>query len=331
MKQFGFIVLLMFVVGPQAACRPAAAQPVRGVTISTHGDGRDWGDDAIVPTMAEIQELGATWVATHPYGWIRHEPSVGFRPIDPDDPPAYLTRPIREAHALGLKILIKPHLGYWGSPFSWRGDIEFETDAQWDEFFSTYKEWIVAVAAACRDADGFVVGTELDRTLKFEDRWRDIIAAVREVTPAPLTYAANWTDYQNVTFWDDLDVIGIQAYFPVAATHDAPAEEIAAGWRDVMGRMSAFAKKHQRSIVFTELGYSRAFSSPVEPWAYAVDSIAAERVQSDCLRLALNAVDREESVLGAFLWKWFPQPHQVGRNFQLATPAMRETIGQAWR
>ena len=60
-----------------------------------------------------------------------------------------------------------------------------------------------------------VVGTQLDRTLHFEDDWRLIIATVRRYFEGTLTYAANWTDYEKVPFWDALDVIGIQAYFPL--------------------------------------------------------------------------------------------------------------------
>ena len=47
-----------------------------------------------------------------------------------DGPPDYIARPIREAHAQGLKVLIKPHIAYWGSPFRWRGEIKFARRAQ---------------------------------------------------------------------------------------------------------------------------------------------------------------------------------------------------------
>ena len=53
--------------------------------------------------------------------------------------------------------MIKPHLAYWGSPFRWRGDIVFETDAQWRRFFSEYEGWVTRAAEVCADADAFVV------------------------------------------------------------------------------------------------------------------------------------------------------------------------------
>ena len=152
---------------------------VRGITISTHGIGRDWGTDAIVPTLENIRAVGANWVAIHPYARISADGTLRWSDIDPADPPAHIVRPIREAHRLGLRIYIKPHIAYWRSPFSWRGEIAFTSDEDWQRFWRSYREWIALLATVCREADGFVVGTELDRMLTFEEEWRGIIAEVR--------------------------------------------------------------------------------------------------------------------------------------------------------
>ena len=123
-----------------------------------------------VSQMRQLKALGVNWIAIHPYAGIRADGTVGSRRRDNADS-SHLIRPIREAHALGLKIMIKPHLAYWGSPFRWRGDITFETDQQWQRFFTDYRRWIVRLAEICHDADAFVVGTELDRTIAHEDHW----------------------------------------------------------------------------------------------------------------------------------------------------------------
>lgn len=313
------------------AVSPPPGESIRGITISTHMDGRDWGWDTMAPTIQDIQTVGATWVATHPYARIGANGQVRFTPVDVKNPPAYLVRPIREAHARGLKILIKPHLGYWGSPFRWRGDIEFRRPEEWERFWRSYESWIVQLAQACREADGFVVGTELDRTLGFEDRWRRIISRIREHTDLALTYAANWTHYRDVGFWDVLDVVGIQAYFPLTDAPNPTRPELESGWARVMAELTAYAREQNRNVVFTELGYSRSFTASVEPWSYHTDGPEAEAVQIACMRSALTAIEQEPLVLGAFLWKWFPSPHPVGRNFELATPAMSSAIREAWR
>ena len=223
---------------------------VKGITVSTPRGGRDWGSDAMVGTIGEIRSLGSNWIAIHPYGGIERDGRVSWRRRDGDttEAPVWLTRPIAEAHRQGMKILIKPHLAHWRSGFAWRGEIAFDSEADWDRFFSTYTAWIADVARFSRGADAFAVGTELDRTVGVLDaghaaRWRAIISAVREVFPGVLTYAANWTDYERVPFWDAVDLVGIQAYFPVvtdAKRRDerlAPADaELEAGWQDILRR-----------------------------------------------------------------------------------------------
>jgi len=311
----------------------SAAEPerVRGVVISTHTSGREWGWDEIGSTLDDIREVGAGWIATHPYARIGADGSIRFHEFDANDPPAYLVRPIREAHARGLKIAIHPHLAYWGSPFSWRGEIAFETDLEWTRFFEDYERWIVKVAAACREADGYVIGNELDLTLGHEAEWRRIIRRVRAVTPAALSYAANWPEYQRVPFWDALDAIGIQAYFPLSEL-PAPSDSVLeAAWHVRLAELRAFATAHNRKVVFTELGYNRSFQAAQFPWDDRSDGPEAEPFQELCLRTALRCIENEPAIAGVFLWKWFPNPHPVGRNFQLATPRLKRAIADSWR
>ena len=156
------------------------------------------------------------------------------------------------------------------------------------------------------------------------------VTRVRTATDAPLTYGANWTDYREVGFWDALDVIGIQAYFPLSEGPDPDRSDLEASWRRIMKELRIYAGEMNRKIVFTELGYSRSHRAPVEPWAYCSDGPEAEPIQALTLRTALEAVEREPAVVGVFLWKWFPNPHPVGRDFQLATPAIRQVITETW-
>jgi hypothetical protein len=285
----------------------------------------------MVTTMEDIRAIGANWISIHPYARINADGSLRFERFDPQDPPGYIARPIREAHRLGLSICIKPHIAYWRSPFSWRGEITFTNDEDWQRFWTDYGEWITLLAAASREADGFVVGTELDRTLHFENEWRDIIARVRERTDAPLTYASNWTDYTQVPFWDALDVIGIQAYFPLTDKESYSEADIQRGWQQQMAELRRYAEPLNRKILFTELGYNQSHQAPIEPWDYAVHGEDARSIQAICMRIALEAINKEERVVGALLWKWFPNPRPIGRNFQMAAPHIQRVIAENWQ
>ncbi|HHI79553.1 MAG TPA: hypothetical protein ENK02_06200 [Planctomycetes bacterium] len=311
---------------------PPKGEAVRGITISTHGMGREWADPEVMqPTLKKILETGAEWIALHPYARIHEDGRVTWRRRKNGGTPSYWSKPIALAHKAGLKILIKPHIAYWGTRFAWRGEIAFKTEAEWERFFQGYRDWILALAEASRDADGFVVGTELDKTLGREKEWRALIAEVRKRTKAPLTYAANWTDYERVPFWDALDVVGIQAYFPLTEARRPDDRELDRAWEERMKKLRAFAKKTNRNIVFTEIGYNRSHKAAREPWTYRTDGADAKPLQRRCLGAALRAIEREPCVLGAFLWKWFPEPYPVGRNFQLATKEIRALIRKHWR
>ena len=304
---------------------------VRGITISTHGGGRDWGQDVMVPTVLDIKTLGANWIATHPYGSISSDGSVGRRRFDDSATPIHWTRPIEEAHAQGLKVCIKPHLAYWRSGFSWRGDITFETDEQWARFWSDYSAWILELAAACSEADAFVVGTELDKTLHQESRWRALIADVRKVYDGPITYAANWSEYRRVPFWDAVDIIGIQGYFPISAEEDPTAADLKAGWQQIVAELRDYSLEQNRHVVFTELGYNQSYTAAAQPWDHDIDDEGARGLQELCWVSALDAIGREPRIVGALLWKWFPHPRPIGRNFQLATPPIMRIIADAWQ
>lgn len=307
----------------------AWADEVRGVTVSCPTWGWEWGSDAMVQTLDELDALGAGWVAIHPYARIRGDGTVAYEGMDPNDPPEWIARPIREAHARGLKVMVKPHLAYWGSPFPWRGAIRFDDPVQRSWFFTSYTGWITQLAAASKGADAFVVGTELDGMVAHEAEWRRVILGVRGAYDGPITYAANWDSYQTVGFWDAVDVVGIQAYFPVSA--DAGPVDRAvldAGWEKVMGELRAHSAKTGKHVVFTELGYPRSADAAHKPWE-ATDRSEHADYQALCLDAALDAIEREPVVIGSFLWKWFPGD-RVPRDFPLQRPEPRQVLTEHW-
>ena len=62
-------------------------QVVQGITVSTHRGGQEWGSDEIGPTFSDLVEIGANWVAIHPYARIDSGGNLSWAAIDPNDPP----------------------------------------------------------------------------------------------------------------------------------------------------------------------------------------------------------------------------------------------------
>jgi hypothetical protein len=116
----------------------------------------------------------------------------------------------------------------------------------------------------------------LQRRQLLEREWRRLIAEVREVYSGRLTYAANFDEYREVGFFDALDVIGINAYFPLRelpdpeATDETLARELEGGWRRVFAEIDEFRTAQavaDKPVLFTELGYTRFEDMSVAPWA----------------------------------------------------------------
>ena len=105
------------------------------------------------------------------------DPSVGR---GEDMPDAVLRLAIRQAHAAGLKALVKPHVWVQGS---WAGAVEPATAEDWRDMvrpLSRGARCQIARIAAEEGAEALVIGTELEKTTR-RPEWLDIIAAVRPV------------------------------------------------------------------------------------------------------------------------------------------------------
>jgi hypothetical protein len=307
---------------------------VRGMTISCQGWGGEWGSDAFATELSDLARMGVNWVAIHPYCSIRADGTIEARRLDPAAPPGWITRPIREAHARHMAILIIPHVAYWGTGWSWRGAIDFADPGARARFFATYQRFLVDVATCARGADALSIGNELEKLVVHDAEWRTLIAAVRAATDAKLTYAADWSAYEHVPFWDALDAIGIDAYFPLCESAEPTEASLREGWSTILPRLRALHERTGKPVVFTELGYNCSLDAARTPWAYSQargpDHARAESLQTLCLRVALDEIGAQSEWLrGAFLWKWF-----VGRtgreNFLAKTPAMRAAIAGAW-
>ena len=98
----------------------------------------------------------------------------------------------------------------------------------WKKIAEGYKKYILsyAVLADTMEIDLFCIGTELKAmALERPDYWKELIAEVRSIYGGPIIYAANWDSYDEIAFWDELDFIGIDAYFPLGNRQIPSVEE----------------------------------------------------------------------------------------------------------
>jgi glycosyl hydrolase family 113 len=314
----------------------SAAEPptfYKGMTVSCQTWGIEWQMPEMEATLDELKSLGVNSVAIHPYAQIREDGHVvmGRRS---GASTTHITTPLRWIRERGLSAMLIPHIAYWGTKFSWRGDINFVTPEEWDRFFSDYETWIVQMATLAEEEHAaiFCVGLEFTQPQKYEERWRKIIVGVRAVYHGKVTYGANWNEYADVKFWDAVDYIGVLAYFPLTTTDNPDAAGINAAWERRAGELGEFSKKTGRQFLFVEIGYNESARAAAEPWGFKTGGDHASEIQQRCIDVALDLPAKHSFIAGMFWWKWFPEvPHHHEENYRLQTDPIKALIAKHWK
>jgi hypothetical protein len=63
-----------------------------------------------------------------------------------------------------------------------------------------------------------------------------------------LTYAANWDDFDKVPFWNELDYIGIDAYFPLSNATTPSVLELNDAWQQHIKKIEKLQRDEQNTL-----------------------------------------------------------------------------------
>ena len=303
---------------------------LRGMVVSCPRYGAIWGSPAMGESLDELGRLGVEWVSIHPYARIDRDGTVHFRPAAET---GYLERAVTMARKRGLGMFWKPHLAYWGS-FGWRGEIEFEDPAARRRFFDGYSAFILDQArfAELHGVELLAVGVELEGTTRHEEEWRRILDGVRAVYRGRITYAANWDRLEAVPFWEALDLVGVHAYFPLAAEDDPSREAIWAAWDRPLAELARLSRRlGGKRVLFAEIGYNGSPDAAREPWAHRRDATPESRaLRARLIDVALERIEREPVVAGMFWWKWMPGEAWHQRDFSMQAPEALDALTRRW-
>src|ERR1700761_3368593 len=227
--------------------------------IATSAD--PFGSAAADTALARAKRLGASAVAVIPFLWQPGPTSPDLvRGADMNDDE--LRAAIRQAHALGLAVVVKPHV--W-VPRSWAGAVVMNSEADWRQWFANYQREITHIAqiAEAEKADALAIGTELAQTSR-EPAWRDIIDKVRAAFSGRILYIAhNADEAETVPFWDRLDAIGVSLYPPLGA--DADRSYRRAAMAAVADRLDMLALIYGKPLVVAEIGLRSAAGAAAKP------------------------------------------------------------------
>jgi hypothetical protein len=260
-------------------------------------------------SMDRLLSLGSNSITIVPYTSQRdpRKPTPFHIPQNAgSENDASVIHTIHHAHEKGLKVLLKPQV--WVGRNSWPGDVEMENEKDWALFFDNYYRWIrhYALMAAMYDVDALCLGVEFSKaTLQHPEEWRNIITEIRKIYKGPITYSANWgEEFEQLAFWDALDYIGISCYYPLTKEESPSDRELIKGFEKTLSKLEKIAKKHDKPVLLTEIGF-RSINAPwMQPHDYPGEQDASELGQDRCYKIVFGCLKNEPWCKGMFWWKW---------------------------
>jgi glycosyl hydrolase family 113 len=300
------------------AVRGLTVGPIESALHAEAGYGTALGRAALV----EARQMGATWVAITPFGrvWDLEGGGVDLvfeAPLEENT--RHVLTAVADAHDLGLRVLLVPHL--WVESGGWRALIDPGSDAGWKQWAASYREFLLywAEVAELGQVEMLSVGVELRswvttaRAASFED----LVADVRAAYGGLLTYSANWDDLDRTAILGVVDVLGVNAFFPLADREGQGWAEHAAGGRKVAAKLAEVAAEWDKPILLTEMGYTTRVDPAVRPWEWPESMEGVEisqAAQAVAYRALLAPLVDAPWCAGFFAWRTYADPGDVSQE-----------------
>jgi hypothetical protein len=323
---------------------------IRGMTIGPiengYHPGVGYGSPAFDRALLEARAMGATWISLTPFGRVADLSGTGVdltfeAPFERNR--RDVARAIEMAHARGLKVMVVPPL--WVETGEWRGEIDPKTDEGWARWAGSYGRFIhkwAEVAQASR-ADVFSVGVELRSwvTTARAPSFARVLEDVRRTYRGIVSYSANWDDVEQTVILGQIDVIGLNAFYPLADQPGGKEEQLAAGARKAAAQVHALAERWHKPVLFTETGYTTRADPAVRPWEWP-DTMSAvavdEPAQAQAYRVLLAPLLDEPDFAGFFVWREFADPDDTSQEppwgfsprGKLAELVIRDAFATRW-
>ena len=242
-----------------------------------------------------------------------------------------ISHAIDTIHNLGMKVLLKPMLDV--NDGTWRAYIDPSDKDLW---FSHYTDFIGGFAdlAKTKGVELLSIGCEMNTLEQAanDTRWKNLISNIRSRYTGKLTYAANFNPiganiggYQNVGWWDKLDYVGIDAYFPIASSNNTTLAGLTTAWQNQANSIEAWrsnAGLTDKQVLFTEVGYQSADGAATTPWGVGDNPPPTVDLQeqADAYHALMTVMPTKSWWDGAFWWSWETNPNAGGTSDSGFTP-----------
>lgn len=252
---------------------------------------------------ARVTNLQANWISLMPYAFSRKgETKVHFNLAEQwwGEQFKGVSQMIHDAHKSGIKVMLKPHL--WLLSGSFTGHLNFDTPQEWNSWLNNYHDYLLACAQLAEEnqVELFCFSTEMESTWKANPLFfEQLIKDIKKVYSGSITYAANWDEYHRFPFWNNLDFIGIDAYFPISEKHPKDS------WKKWNLEIKTLSDSLNKQVIFTEIGYTSSSNNLEEPWVHNRDKKGNVVAQLKAYEYFFTHTWSQTWLEGIFIWKWF--------------------------
>ncbi len=316
----------------------------RGFTLVSWQTGEYSGGSAKISEDA-LAATGATWAGLLVTQYMATATSTTIAATSQTPTDDGLRAAIAEFHAQGVKVMLKPHVDVLDG--TWRGQIAPSSTSAWFASFTTFITHYAQLAQA-NGVEMLCFGTEYLTMSGAANQtaWNNVIAAIRSTGYAgKLTYAANATwsgdEFTSVSFWDNpqVDVIGLDAYFPLTNHADPTLAQLIAAWSSnksgeniIQDVLNFAAAHHGKPVIFTEIGYMSTSGTNTEPYNYSHAGAVDQQEQANCYEATSEVWSPHSAVMqGVFWWAWaVPQPAPNNGDYYPWTK-LAEGIFRTWQ
>jgi hypothetical protein len=233
---------------------------------------------------------------------------------------ASLLAGLQAAHDAGLSVLFKAALSTLNGT-----RVSSLAPSDVAAFFASYKAEIVHLATVAQAAgvETFAIGNEMSSLsgAQYRAYWVDVIADVREVYHGELTYAAATDEAIHVSFWDQLDAIGVNTYPPLTASTTPTVQDLVEAWTSVpfnpyyaaafdykspVDFLHSLALQYDKPVLMTEVGYRSIDGAAIAPGSWTGSGTADVMEQADAYNAFFQVWSAHGGnwLKGAELWQW---------------------------
>ncbi len=229
--------------------------------------------------------------------------------------------------------MLKPQIWMRGS---WPGNIKMTNESDWELFFDYYYRWMrhYALLAEVWEIDMLCVGVEFaEATQARPEEWRKLIRKLRGIYSGPMTYAANWgAEFENIDFWDELDYIGLNCYYPLSKSQNPGRDELEKGFEQTLIKVEKVCRQYQKPLIFTEIGFRSVENTWIQPHEEANGRAVSEEAQQLCYDIVFNHLMDKKWCRGIIWWKWPSYPNYDHRGGTGFTPSgkLAEKVIEEW-